>query len=156
MVMSHPHSLKGRLHQTQPGCMTLHVYGVTPRSSSLAFVRCSSPGRGVMQDCEIRGNALAGVLMSGLRTNPHIQGCRIVRGRGAGIVVEEEAGPVIRDCVFDMNMCPSLLVEKKGNPTVCSALHSSHIASSPPLQPLQPRATLTNPLQASAALFNPS
>ena len=81
-----------------------------------------SPGRSVMEDCEIRANHLMGLLIAGFRCNVVVNRCRFIRGGGAGAVVEEEAAPLFTNCVFDRNMCPALLVESRGVPSVCYAL----------------------------------
>ena len=78
-----------------------------------------SPGCGVLEDCEIRANRLMGLLVAGFRCNVVVDRCRFIGGGGAGAVVEEEAAPLFTDCVFDRNMCPALLVESRGAPSVC-------------------------------------
>eukprot|EP00667_Euglena_gracilis_P000147 EG_transcript_147 len=80
--------------------------------------------RGVMEECEVRANAKAGVTLRGFRCNPWLSRCRVVQNSGAGMVVEDEAVGVLVHSTIQGNVCPGLLVETAAAPVVygCAVL----------------------------------
>ena len=71
-------------------------------------------GRGTLRDCDIVGNALAGIL---LRTggDPAVQGCGIRDGKTCGILVEEGGRGTVENCQLIANALAGAQFVSGGN-----------------------------------------
>ncbi|MCR5162713.1 MAG: right-handed parallel beta-helix repeat-containing protein [Thermoguttaceae bacterium] len=74
-------------------------------------------GRGEFKNCEVYGNACAGIQVwkSG---NPTVIGCKIHDGKAGGLLVCQEGRGEFRDCDIYGNASDGIYVEDSGNPTV--------------------------------------
>jgi parallel beta-helix repeat protein len=74
-------------------------------------------GRGDFRDCEIYGNALAGIKVTELG-NPTVTGCKIHDGKEGGVYVFQEGLGEFTDCEIYGNALAGICVQESGNPTV--------------------------------------
>ncbi|MCU0474762.1 MAG: right-handed parallel beta-helix repeat-containing protein [Anaerolineae bacterium] len=74
-------------------------------------------GAGVIEDCQIYGNALAGIQ---IRTggNPTVRRCTLRDGKQTGVFVNDNGAGVIEDCQIYGNAYSGIEIKTGGNPTV--------------------------------------
>lgn len=73
--------------------------------------------QGTIKDCDVYGNALAGVeIREG--ANPIVQGCKIYDGRASGLFIHTNAQGTIEGCDIYGNVFAGMEVKAGGNPTV--------------------------------------
>jgi parallel beta-helix repeat protein len=74
-------------------------------------------GAGVLEDCQIYGNALSGIEISE-GGNPTVRRCTLRDGKGSGVNVLENGAGVIEDCQIHGNEKAGIQIQTGGNPTV--------------------------------------
>ncbi len=71
-------------------------------------------GTGTIKDCDIFGNALAGIVI-GIGGNSLVQNCKIHDGKEAGVVVFENGTGTIKDCDIFGNALAGIEIREGGN-----------------------------------------
>jgi F-box protein 11 len=85
--------------------------------SASAGVYVHSQGAGLLEDCQIYANALAGVhIREG--GNPTLRGCRIYEGKEGGVFVYENGAGLLEDCQIYANARAGVSIGEGGNPTL--------------------------------------
>ncbi len=76
-----------------------------------------SQGAGLLEDCQIYANALAGVAIK-TGGNPTLRGCRIYEGKSVGVFVYENGAGLLEDCQIYANALSGVEIKEGGNPTL--------------------------------------
>src|SRR6516165_10514531 len=74
-------------------------------------------GRGTVEECEISGNAVAGVLIR-TQANPVIRRCEIHHGKMFGIMAEEQGRGTIEECAIFENRVAGVEFLSQANPVL--------------------------------------
>jgi parallel beta-helix repeat protein len=74
-------------------------------------------GQGLIEDCDIYGNELAGIEIK-IGGNPTIRACKIHDGKVSGIHVHENGQGLIEDCDIYGNAYVGVRIKSGGNPSV--------------------------------------
>ena len=82
-----------------------------------AVVRVSQ-GSLLLEDCDIKSYAQAGVIVEGAAASPTIRRCRIHDCAGPGLAIRKSAQATVEQCDFSSNHGPGLFVGGGANPVV--------------------------------------
>ena len=112
------------ISSTSDSCVAVHgagtsasIKGCRIHDSAGMGVLVEEQGAGLIEDCEIWGNARTGVGI-GTGGNPTVRRCKIHDGQQGGVFVFEQGAGVIEDCEIWGNAFSSVEIKTGGNPTV--------------------------------------
>ncbi|WP_199250225.1 right-handed parallel beta-helix repeat-containing protein [[Phormidium] sp. ETS-05] len=74
-------------------------------------------GQGTVEDCDIFGNASAGVIIQ-QGSNPTIRRCKIYAGNNCGVFVRENGQGIVENCDIFGNAYAGVVIKQGGNPTI--------------------------------------
>jgi len=89
----------------------------TIRDGKSAGILVLDDGRGVVEECEIFGHALAGVEIR-QRGNPTLRRCRIRDGQQVGVLVHDDGQGALEECEIVANTLAGVEIRQRGNPVV--------------------------------------
>src|SRR5262249_35848746 len=93
--------------------LTLRVPAADARPGPAVEVK---QGRLVLENCDISSGSAAGVVASGLGSNPVLRSCKVHGCRAAGLLVQDKAECTAENCVLADNHGPGVEVREGGNP----------------------------------------
>ncbi len=89
----------------------------TIRDGKSAGILVLDDGRGVVEECEIFGHALAGVEIR-QRGSPTLRRCRIRDGQQVGVLVHDYGQGALEECEIVANTLAGVEIRERGNPVV--------------------------------------
>lgn len=93
------------------------IRGCNIHDSTQAGIFFYEDAQGIVENCEIAGNGLAGIqIKSG--ANPAVRQCKIRQSKGSGIFVNENGRGIIESCDISQNALAGISIASGGNPTV--------------------------------------
>jgi len=93
------------------------IRGCNIHDSTQAGIFFYGGAQGIVENCEIAGNGLAGIqIKSG--ANPTVRQCKIRQSKGSGIFVNEGGAGIIESCDISQNALAGISIATAGNPTV--------------------------------------
>jgi F-box protein 11 len=105
-------------------CIGIHNSAAQPtirnciiRDGNQCGILIYDQGAGIIEDCEILANKLAGIeVRTGSR--PQMRRCKIHDGQASGLSVHSQAEGIYEDCEFFANKLSGIIVKTGGNPLV--------------------------------------
>lgn len=105
-------------------CIGIHNASANPliqqcviHDSKQAGIYVYENGQGIIEDCAIFGNALAGIDIK-QHGNPTVRRCKIHDGKECGVFVYENGQGVIEDCAIFGNTLAGIAMREGGNPSI--------------------------------------
>ena len=105
-------------------CITIHGQDANPtirnciiRDGHSDGIAITEHARGLIEDCEIVRNALAGVTIA-LDADPILRRCKIYDGQLSGVYIYQRGRGKIEDCDIYHNTLPGIAITQDGNPLV--------------------------------------
>jgi parallel beta-helix repeat protein len=75
-------------------------------------------GKLILEDCDITSHSYSSILISGLTATPTIRNCKIHDSKGSGIIISNNACPIIEKCDIFSNMGINISVSQKAKPII--------------------------------------
>ena len=93
------------------------IRGCNIHDSTQAGIFFYDGARGIIDNCEIAGNGLAGIqIKSG--AHPTVRQCKIRQNKGSGVFVNDGGRGIIEGCDISQNALAGISITTAGNPTV--------------------------------------
>jgi parallel beta-helix repeat protein len=105
-------------------CIGIHGLTAKPRISRCKIhdskqngIFVYERGQGIVEDCDIFANTLAGVEIKE-EANPTIRRCKIRDGKQSGILIHTKGQGIVEDCDIFANTNSGVVIREEGNPII--------------------------------------